>query len=125
MYDMCSETTNFSHASINYLEDRNSRITRNVSIICICFMVCTFPHNIYGYMEYDNRPIAVTFYNVTLGLQWAQYCFNIFIHVAQKDQIWNAHQLYIHDKIVPCLKINRSSVKRTRKDPENAQNITI
>ena len=32
------------------LEARNTKITWSVTIICAFFMICTFPHNIYGYM---------------------------------------------------------------------------
>ena len=72
----------------NNLEARNTRITWSVTIICACFMICTFPHNIYGHMT--ESQLEALLYNVTLGLQWAQYYLNILMHLIQKDQIWSS-----------------------------------
>ena len=89
---------------IGNLKARNAKITRTVSIVCACFMICTFPHNIYGYMVDNYNHCEVLFYNVTLGFQWAQYCLNILIHVVQEDQIWKACLFYIETKLNNVLK---------------------
>ena len=103
------------------LKARDAKITRTVSIICICFMICTFPHNIYGYMVGNYDHYAVLLYNVTLGLQWAQYCFNILMHVIQKDQIWSACLFYIETKLQIVLKKNKSGHKSKRRESEKAK----
>ena len=99
---------NSSMMELGNLKARNAKITRTVSIICVCFMICTFPHNIYGYMVGNYDHYAVLLYNVTLGLQWAQYCFNILMHFIQKDQIWSACLFYIETKLHIVLNKNES-----------------
>ena len=104
------------------LKARNDKITRTVSIVCACFMICTFPHNIYGYMVGNYDHYAVLLYNVTLGLQWAQYCFNLLMHVIQKDQIWNACSFYIETKLQIILNGIMTYIKTKLKTKETKEN---
>ena len=106
---------------VGNLKARNAKITRTVSIICACFMICTFPHNIYGYMVDNYDHCEVLLYNVTLGLQWAQYCLNILMHIIQKDQIWNACLFYIEIKLPMVLNKNNTLNKGERKKSEKAK----
>ena len=87
-------------------------------------MICTFPHNIYGYMIDSYEKNESYFYNVTLGLQWAQYFFNILMHIYQKDQIWNAYIFYVETKLCNVLNKNKPFNERKRKETEKTEKST-
>ena len=106
------------YAPTSNLKARNTKITWNVTIICACFMICTFPHNIYGYMTDSHGHTEALFYNVTLGLQWAQYCFNILMHVIQRDQIWSSCLFYLDTKLSIAMNKNKITKRQSRKDSE-------
>ena len=59
------------------------------------------PHMIYGYTGASYAHYGDHIYNVTLGLFWLQYAFNISIYMAQKDQYWKAYKDYITEIILP------------------------
>ena len=94
------------------MEARNTKITWSVTTICACFMICTFPHKIYCYMTNSHGFTEVLFYNVTLGLQWAQYCCNFLMHGIQRNQIWNASLFYLDTKLSIVMHKNKITKKR-------------
>ena len=59
------------------------------------------PHVIYGYTGLSYAEHGDHIYNVTLGLFWLQYAFNICIYMAQKDQYWKAYKDFIKEVILP------------------------
>ena len=59
------------------------------------------PHVIYGYLAdtFDHRKDRL--YDVSLGVYWLQYGFNICLYVSQRAQYWNAYKLYAREQVLP------------------------
>ena len=89
-----------------HAEARNKKLTATIFLVCSCYVICTTPHVMYGYVGQNYDVYGDKIYNVTLGLFWLQYAFNICIYIAQKDQYWRAYKDYLKEVILPKLGYN-------------------
>ena len=95
----------------NHADIRNRKFTLNMLVLCICYIICSFPHMIYGYTENRDGQNGDHIYLVTLGIYWGQYCLNIFIYILQRDQYWNAYKDFLQEQILPIFFITKQSVR--------------
>ena len=89
-----------------HAETRNKKLTVTIFLVCSCYVVCTTPHVMYGYVWQNYNVYGDKIYNFTLGLFWLQYAFNICIYIAQKDQYWRAYKDYLKEVILPKFGFN-------------------
>ena len=81
------------------LSYRNKKITWTMFVVCLGGIICCVPHQIVSILFIDRKHNSI--YNVSLGLNWMQYAFNIVIYAGQRDQYWKAYKDYIGD-ILNC-----------------------
>ena len=107
----------FSGISLEHLNARNRKLTFCILILCSCYLVCAFPHVIYGYTAHTYSDSDL-FFGLTLALFWVQYVINIAIYVGQRDQYWNAYKDYINEVIIPTITCNPGLVTRGNNNSE-------
>ena len=100
---------------MDHLDARNRKLTISILILCSCYVVCAFPHVIYGYTSKTYSDSNITF-GLALALFWIQYIINIAIYVGQRDQYWNAYKDYIHEVIIPTITCNPGLRDRTNNE---------
>ena len=105
MQNICFNFREFTNGSQDH---HCNKATRTMLALCAFHLICTLPYGInHGVIHSYLRIESDNIWNFLIGICWWPFGCNFLFYVLRHDQYRNAYQLYLQDKIIPCLRLHK------------------